>query len=301
MTAAVVLNYRTAERTIAAVQALQQSALPPDPVIVVDNASGDGSVETLRTALDRVEIISAEKNAGFSAGCNLGIRAALGRGAARVLLLNSDVIVSADMIQQLIAAMEIDPSCGIAGPVLLSTSHPHRIESTGIRYWPASGRILHQDFNKPAGDIPTFASKPVDGVSGCAMLISQQVFDRVGDLAEDFFFGFEDLDFCLRAKAAGFSTVCVGGTSARHEGHASIGPQSPARVYFAARNQLLLANRTHARSDFASAARAWSVIGLNFAHAIRQSDVPRIQALRAVARGVVDHFKGRYGPAPSDL
>ena len=300
MTGAVVLNYRTADRTIAAVHALELSIPPPAPIIVVDNASGDGSLDRLRAALTGTSLISADTNGGFSAGCNLGIREALLRGAERILLLNGDVVVATDMIERLEKAMDDDPSCGIAGPVLLSASQGERIESTGIRYSPAFGRIRHDDFDRSERSAPRFETKRIDAVTGCAMLVSRQVFGRVGMLAEEFFFGFEDLDFCIRARREGFTVVCVGTARAWHEGSASIGRHSPARAYFATRNQLLLASRTPMGS-LGSALRMMSVVTLNAAHAVTQSDVPRVRALRAMMRGIADHARRRYGPAPADL
>src|SRR5262245_15083079 len=103
-TAAVVLNYRTAEQTIRAVRSLQGSGAGLD-VVVVDNASNDGSAERFRAELTDVAVIVAPTNGGFSAGCNLGIQAALDRGADAVLLLNSDAVATAGAIEQLIATV----------------------------------------------------------------------------------------------------------------------------------------------------------------------------------------------------
>ena len=301
MIAAVVLNYRTSESTIEAVLALRESTVPVDLIVVVDNASNDGSVERLRTALKEPTLMVADANGGFSAGCNLGIREALAQGAHRVLLLNADVTVAADMVERLTAAMTIRPTCGIAGPMLLRADAEDLIESTGIRYSSTSGRMRHDDFGAQAHRVPRIAAKPVDGVSGCAMLISRQVFDRVGGLADEFFFGFEDLDFCLRAKREGFEVLCIPEARAWHTGSASIGRDSPARLYFAARNHLLLASRSSLRPGAGSLVRAPFVVLLNVAHAVAQHDVPRVRALRATLRGVADHVRRRYGPPPDDL
>jgi GT2 family glycosyltransferase len=293
MTSAVILNYQTADLTTAAVGALRASTVQPAEVIVVDNASGDGSVERLRS-LPRTTLVTARTNGGFSAGCNLGIRHALSRGARRVLLLNSDTTVSADMLHKLESAMDRDRSVGIAGPILMSRQRPDRVESTGIRYRPTFGRFYHEDYGRLVGEASA-GTKPVDAIAGCAMLISRDVFDQAGLFADEFFFGFEDIDLCLRAKQAGFTTFCVGGAIAWHEGNASIGRHSSSRAYFGARNQLLLASRATGSRSWA---RTASVIALNAAHALRQPDIPRLQALAAVGRGTADYFRGRYGPDP---
>ena len=97
-TVAVVLNYRTPREAIGAVRSLLSSSAPFASIIVVDNASDDGSADLLARDLPDIELIVAAANGGFSAGCNVGIREALRRGAARVLLLNSDVTVPPDAV-----------------------------------------------------------------------------------------------------------------------------------------------------------------------------------------------------------
>ena len=131
------------------------------------------------------------------------------------------------------------------------------------------------------------------------MLVKREVFERIGLLAEEYFFSFEDLDFCLRARAAGFTTVCSGASRGYHEGGQTIGARSPARLYYAARNHLLLASRA-ARDGtaFSRAARFGAVVGLNLAHALLRSGTSRPAAVAAVLRGSRDHLRGRYGAVP---
>ena len=76
------------------------------------------------------------------------------------------------------------------------------------------------------------------------MLVNKAVFAAIGLLDEEFFYSFEDADFCLRAKAEGFSTVCVSNATAVHLGSTTLGKQSPSRFYYAARNHLRLVDRT---------------------------------------------------------
>src|SRR5688572_24862549 len=93
-TTAVVLNYRTPQATVNAVRSLKSSGFPASAIIVVDNASADGSAAVLVRELPDSRLMVAAANEGFSAGCNVGIREALRLGAERILLLNSDVILS---------------------------------------------------------------------------------------------------------------------------------------------------------------------------------------------------------------
>src|SRR5204862_7059685 len=112
-----------------------------------------------------------------------------------------------------------------------------------IRYSHATGRMWNQDFGALLSSITHVECRTVDAVSGCAMLVKRPVFEQTGFLDEDYFFGFEDIDFCLRARAKGFLSAVSGGAFVEHEGQATIGRGSGRRIYFATRNHLRLARR----------------------------------------------------------
>lgn len=296
--AAVVLNYRTPDDTFLAVRSLLASRRPVD-VIVVDNDRVDshgGAREILRNVGPKIRYLQAGRNLGFSGGMNLGIREALARGADRVLLVNSDVIVPPDCVERLERCLAASPGAGIAGPVVLARSEPDRIASLGMSYSPSSGRMRHRGFGSrfAAEDQP--AARVVDGVSGCLMFVTRDVFDAIGLLDEDYFFSFEDLDFCLRARHAGFATVLTGTAAAYHEGGRSLPATSPRRLYFASRNHLLMAGRTGPPAGrLGSVWRVVSIVMLNLAHAAlcRGGSLPA--RIRAVAQGTRDYVAGRFG------
>jgi GT2 family glycosyltransferase/glycosyltransferase involved in cell wall biosynthesis len=292
--AAVVVNYRTACETVMAVDSIQTSASPFDPIVVVDNGSEDGSCEMFARRLPGVTLVRRERNSGFSAGVNAGIRKALEAGAGRVLLLNSDALLVADAAPKLMAAIDGDAAVGIAAPTILDATRPGTIASRGILFSPRTGRMrLIEAGNELAAGAS--GSRPVDGVTGCAMLIAREVFEAVGLFAEDFFFSFEDLDFCLRARRAGFSSVCVLDAVAYHHGSRSIGRHSPRRLYFAARNHLLLAQRGAPRTGALALPRALWIVALNLAFAMRGEAAPRTAGAVQVLRGVGHHLRRRYG------
>ena len=295
--AAVVLNYRTAPDTLLAVRSLLASRRPIDDVIVVDNdQSGDAQAALAGMSL-RVTYLRTDRNLGYSGGMNVGIREALGRGADRVLLVNSDVIVPPDCVERLECALESTPGSGISGPVVLQRSEPDRIASIGMSFAPRTGRMLHRGFDSRIDSLSLEPSRIVDGVSGCLMLVTRAVFDAVGLFDDDYFFSFEDLDFCLRARRAGFTTVLAGLAAAHHEGGRSIGATSPRRLYFATRGHLLLSRRASPPAGpAASLLRTCSVVALNVAHAVRSSGAPLPVRMAAVASGVRDYFAGRFGP-----
>jgi GT2 family glycosyltransferase len=138
--------------------------------------------------------------------------------------------------------------------------------------------------------------RPVDAVSACLVLIRRDVFAAVGLFDEDYFFSFEDIDFCQRARQAGFSSIVSERAIAYHEGGRSLGAASPRRFYFAARNHLLLASRAAPRASWAARlARSTLIVGLNLAHAATSDGGSLPERLSAVGRGTRDYLAGRYG------
>jgi GT2 family glycosyltransferase len=294
--AAIVLNYRTPDESLLAVKSLMASSRPIDNIIVVNNDSRDDTRDALRGLLSKITYIHTGGNLGFSGGTNTGIREAIKGDAEHILLVNSDVIVPPDAVEQLEDSLERQPSAGIAGPVVLARSAPDHIASLGMSYAPATGRMRHRGYRAIFSAQATPVDQVVDGVSGCLMLVSREVFDAVGLFDEDYFFSFEDLDFCLRARRAGFVTVLAGRATAYHEGGQSLGASSPRRFYFAARNHLLLARR---EEPSASRFRAWSRVGsivtLNLAHAIFSRGGSLPARLGSAASGMRDYAIGRFG------
>ena len=286
--AAVVLNYRTAEQTFFATRSLLLSRRPVDRIIVVDNSDTDDCREVLRPFLDRITYVRTGANLGFSGGMNTGIRKALAGGADAVLLVNSDVIVPADCIGTLERALAADRAAGIAGPVVLARSRPDTVASLGISYNERTGRMRHRGFGAGLHAVPRAAIVNADGVSGCLMLVRKEVFAAIGMLDEQYFFSFEDLDFCRRAADAGFTTVVGTRAAVLHQGGQSMGADSPRRFYFATRNHLLLTRERRGSPAF--------VLMLNVAHALRASGGSIFLRLGAVARGARDFLGGRFGP-----
>ena len=296
---AIVLNYRTPDQTWLAVRSIE-SSLDHANVVVVDNGSTAESSERL-SSIWRHRVIETGTNLGFSGGCNAGIREALRTAAGFVLLVNSDVVLSPHAIGALRRAAHVNPRAGILAPVLLSREEPDRIASAGIRFSRATGRMRHVAAGQPISMLPPGESNSVDAVSGCVMLVRRDVFEQIGLLDEQFFFSFEDIEFCLRARRARFEVLCVSGAIAYHEGGRSIGRLSPDRVYYAARNHLRLAGMTDAGASRGDKLRALLrgglVVGLNTGYVLMSGETPRLRGLGALARGVWHHLHGRYGPS----
>lgn len=182
-------------------------------IIVVDNASHDGSPALVREMFPQVRLIENKDNYGFPRGCNQGLRQAKGR---YLFFLNPDARLEPGVLKTLNDFMEANPACGIAGPKILypdGTVQPNRrrfpgpglafVESTILqRYRPFRTMRALQKFNFE--DVTPTRAQPVDWLVGAAFVVRREVTDRIGGLDEQFFMYSEEMDFCKRAKAAGW-------------------------------------------------------------------------------------------------
>jgi GT2 family glycosyltransferase/glycosyltransferase involved in cell wall biosynthesis len=299
--AAVVLHHGTPEETALTVRALRAADPPLFCVLVVNNDAHPGSLDLGTTGVP-VEHLTVGRNLGFPGGMNVGIRAALDRGAHAVLLVNSDVVVPPGAVAMLARVLDANPEVGIVAPVVLTREQPDTIASLGIRFNRASGRMRNlgggSRFARPAHP----AWRPVDAVNGAIMLVSRDAIERAGVLDEAYFFSFEEIEFCLRAADRGLISAVTTEAVAYHRGGATLAAAAPARFYYAARNHLRLASGLAPRYGRAgSFARAIVVVGLNLAHAVFARGGRRSERLAATWRGVRDYVRGRFGPESSGI
>jgi GT2 family glycosyltransferase len=204
----IILSWNGKEDTLRCLRSVQEVDYPRYRVLVVDNASGDGSVEAIRAAFPAVELIVNESNLGFSAGNNEGVQYALQSGADYVLLLNNDTRVDRMVLTALVRAGEADPGVGLASPKVYYLDRPHVIYYGGARKGclPLLPRVIgvgEEDHGQHE------QLEEVDYVWGQAMFIKRQVIESIGLLDPQFFMYYEDLDYCLRAKRTGYKIVCV--------------------------------------------------------------------------------------------
>lgn len=217
----VVLNYRTADLTIDCLHSLSDEikAIPGSYVVVTDNASGDGSVEKIASAIDKnqwrqwVELMPLERNGGFAFGNNAAIRLVLESTSScpYVLLLNPDTVIRPGAIKSLLAFMEKQPGVGIAGSRLEDLDET--AQQSAFRFPNVVGEL---DFGLRLGlaskllsrwaIVPEISDHPhqTDWVAGASMIIRREVFEAIGLLDESYFMYFEEVDFCLRARRAGW-------------------------------------------------------------------------------------------------
>jgi GT2 family glycosyltransferase len=209
-------------------------------VIVVDNASTDGSQDMVRQHFPTVHLIASDTNLGFTRGNNVGIARSKGR---YVLLLNPDTEVVGDALSRIVGYMDRHRDVGALGPKVLfpdgrvqssrrrfPTLATAFLESTVLQPWVARNRVLARYY---VTDRSNDQEQDVDWVIGACLLIRREAWDQVGSLDEAFFMYSEELDWCRRAKAAGWRVVYIpNATIVHHEGQSSIQVVPARHIYF---------------------------------------------------------------------
>lgn len=257
----VILNWNGWHDTIECLESLYLNTYPNYDVIVVDNNSADNSLEKIReycngdievaspffkysnrnkpieveehfnldfaiatfdwdktSKNERMYVIKNEKNYGFPEGNNIGIKFALNKGADFVLLLNNDVVVEKNFLSEAIRIARKDPKNGMIGSKVCNYHAPETIQSAGGTIKWISGSIKNCNASEVHGSSKYYER---DFVWATSVLISRDVFAKIGLLDPYFFFGIEEYDFCTRAKKAGFNVLYLTTSVIWHKGGAS--------------------------------------------------------------------------------
>jgi N-acetylglucosaminyl-diphospho-decaprenol L-rhamnosyltransferase len=209
----VIVSYKVPALLRACLASVQREAVGcPYEVIVVENASGDGSAELVRTEFPDVRLIALEKNIGFAAGSNLGARAAQGE---YVLMLNPDTELVGDTLSALLGYAEAHPRAGLVGGRTLNPSGELDPGScwgaqslwslvcfaSGLSTLLRGSRLFNPE---SLGGWPRDSAREVDIVTGCLCLAPRAVWEELGGFDESFFMYGEDADLAARALKAGY-------------------------------------------------------------------------------------------------
>lgn len=250
--AIVVVNWNCWPDTIECLESLAKLTYRSIDVIVVDNAStADGGAFMARVPEFEQQFpgflfIQTGANLGYAGGNNRGIRVALERGAEWVLVLNPDTIVPPDLLDVLIFAA----GARARGARRFDVAAPKIMDADG-RLWTLGNRF---NWNLLAvsrivlnNALPaSLAPAPMDYVSGTALLVHRDVFRRIGLIPDVYFLYYEDAEFCIRARRAGYAVGVVPEAAVTHKVSRSTKAGSPLYVYYHFRNSLLFTARTSA-------------------------------------------------------
>ena len=234
----ILVNYRRADDTIACIRSLRQSTYTSFDIVVVDNGSGDGSADRIRTANPGIRLIENTQNLGFAEGNNTALKIALHEKYAFALLLNNDTVVEPQTLAELIAAMRAHPDVGIMGAKIYFFDNPRMLWFTGGILNVHSGAVTHRGIHE-TDEGQYDQPGPCDFVTGCCLLIRRAVLERVGMLDTDYFAYYEDGDFSQRARRAGFGVFYMPTARVWHKISRSTQWDSPFYLYFTLRNRLV--------------------------------------------------------------
>ena len=292
--AVVVLSYNGCADTLCCLESLAAQTCPDLSVIVVDNASADGSAAAIRARFPAMRLIVLPENRGWAGGNNVGIVAALDRDAALICLLNNDTIVAPGTMEALAQAIVELPSCVL---------HP------GIDYAdPALGAQLDAGVKAEAQALPDHPGVfPMHYAYGACLMVPASLFREIGLFDERFFLQLEEADFYARARRLGVRALCLPGVRIVHAESRSFGGRTtPLKTYYIVRNQMLMAEKhTPGLAARVSALRAalWSVLKLRDASGRGGAILWLLSAdphARAARMGLIDYMLRRFGAASAD-
>jgi hypothetical protein len=293
---AVVLNWRGATDTISCVMSLRAFAPQVHP-IVVDNASGDGSLERIAEAVPYADIVRNESNLGYAGGNNAGIRRALAMGAEAVLILNNDIVLRRGCVDALEQALQRHPSWGIVGPISLRAAAPEIVD-----FFTATVDVGYAALSAPGRDELRngrfTADAESDYVTGSAMLVRRAVLQATDGFDERFFLMWEDVDLALRARKAGWRCGATPEAVVLHGRSGSFGGDgAPLQRYFFVRNPYLLV-----RKHLSGPARWRAIARISRRYRTWARDPMSGRAVGdAIALGARHGLRGRFGPPPAEL
>lgn len=279
----VVVNWNRASLLRACLQSVAAQRGVDFEVILVDNASTDGSADMAEaefghTGLLNLRVIRNTTNLGFCAGNNRGIEASR---APFIALLNNDAEAAPGWLKALLEAFEGRPEVGMAASKVLVYEDPSRIDKAGHLIYPDG-----QNRGRGAGERDRGQYDRVEEVlwpDGCAAMYRRAMLDEIGGFDEDFFAYADDAELGLRARIAGWKCLYIPEAVVRHHRAASLGVASARRLELIERNRILLAAKLF----------PWSLLCLNGVYYAARMVAGAWAAARG--RGEASRFPGLRG------
>jgi N-acetylglucosaminyl-diphospho-decaprenol L-rhamnosyltransferase len=265
---AVIVSYNTNSLLRACLTSLVSNAMFGEPghqIVVVDNCSNDGSRQMVHNDFPQVRLVENPVNVGFAAACNQGIERAEGD---LVLILNPDTEVLPEAIEAMAAFLSINPRTAMVGPQLLNPDGTLQescfrfptLPMIFLDFFPFSRRLLSGSVNGRYPKAPGRDPIPVDHPLGACFLARRQALDRVGMFDDGFFMYCEEVDLCLRLRAAGWEVYHLPHARVIHHGGQSA-RQAPSRMLVELHRSRYRLFAKHYSPSFAATARAITRLG----------------------------------------
>jgi GT2 family glycosyltransferase len=299
--AIILVNWNGFDFTKSCLESLRNVDFPDFKIILVDNASQNQEGKRLKKAFPEIELIENVENLGFAGGNNVGVCSALERGFTHVLLLNNDTEVEPDFLEEMVRKLNQNPKQGVVQPLILFLHEKKKIWSAGGTWISSLGRAVTLGDREPVADF-RFKTQELDWATGCCMLISRQALMQTGLLNEQYFAYFEDVEWSLRFRKAGFGIALAEKAVIYHEAGASSkkknqeGNLSPKVFYYHVRNQFfLLRGNLHAFQAVGGFAYHLGRFSLWMGYFLIRG---RFKKLKSVAKGIGDGLTEPLKSAP---
>ncbi len=202
----IIVNWNGREMTLDCIDSLRQAVYGKQHIVVVDNASTDGSVDAIRQRYPDVDILPLPDNRRFAGGTNAGMQYALDRGANLLLLLNNDTTVDPGYLDPMVERILADSTVGIVAPKILYHRPPDLLWYAGGEISFRTGRMKHRGIREQdRGQHDTAGD--TDYATGCCLLARSELVKAIGLLDESYYMYTEDADWCMRARRAGYRVM----------------------------------------------------------------------------------------------
>ncbi|MEW6327413.1 MAG: glycosyltransferase family 2 protein [Thermodesulfobacteriota bacterium] len=294
----ILLNWNRAGDTIECLRCLQDVTYENLTIILVDNGSTDGSVDKIAKLFPNLLIIKNGINLGFAGGHNVGIMHAIRNGADLICLLNNDTVTDSNFVREMVAIAGEDSSIGILGSKIYYCDRRELIWFGDPIFNPFTGRAKDRSFHRIEMN-ESIEPHDVPFVSGCSMMVRKEMIEQVGLLDEHFFCYGEEIDWCIRAKRAGFRIILVPKSRVYHKVSMTTGGRNQGiTMYYRIRNYLFLIKKHYPlHPRLLNSLREILVIMWHIA-ALFRLKINKLEGIRFMLLGVKDYHRGVLGQMP---
>ena len=231
----IILNWNGKKFLPECLESVKKQTYPNLTIMVVDNASADGSVEYLRAEYPEVVLVINDKNLGFAGGNNSGLRACK---TPYLVILNNDTDMRPDCVAELKKVMDRDPRIGACASRIMLKFEENRLDAAGLSVC-ADGLALGRGRMEPPENYPR--EEEVFFASDCCTLYRKSMLDEIGYYDEDFFAYADETDLGWRARARQWKCIYVPTAAINHHHSGSSGSVSPFKVFLVERNRICVA------------------------------------------------------------
>jgi len=294
----IVLNWNGKKNTFECLQSLRHLDYPNYEIIVVDNASTDGSQEFLRGNFPEITLIENKRNLGFGGGFNVGVHEAARRRADYVLCLNNDVVVDKNVLKELIKVGESNTKIGGLCPMEYYYDQPNRINCAGgmIRF--VHGKLLgHGELDRGQYN----KVRETELLSGPAMMLKLNALLDVGLFDTSYFYGPEDKDIALRLIKKGYKLMFVPHAKVWHKRRGATGGKiSPLNIYFHVRNYLLFVKKHASKLELFFSILYFSLFDFPLTF-LRTLILGNKRDIDAIIKGIIWHIDAKILPSDEEM